>query len=433
MAKNKNNQAIWSTRIKKNASSLFQKVGNSIDIDRRLYKEDIQGSIAHVEMLFKQKIISFKIKNKIIYGLTKIDKEIAKNKFEFNKKYEDIHMNIEKRLFQIIGEEAGYVHTARSRNDQVLVSIQLYLIDELNNIKTEVKSLFDLLIKLANKNKDIIMPGYTHMKAAMPSSFGLWFSAYAETLIDDIISLNSSIEIVNQNTLGSAAGYGTSFNIDRDFTTKDLNFKTLKYNSLACQISRNKIEKNTFDAIGNIAFTLSKISMDICLYSGDEFQFISFPENITTGSSIMPHKKNPDVFEIIRGKCNSIQNLSNSVNLSSTNLPSGYHRDFQLNKGKIINAVNDIKECIQILSYCLSMISVNKKILQKSNYENIFSVELINEMVLKGMPFRDAYLELKSKLKSGEIKFPKTVNHSHIGSIGNLALDKIVLKMKDYY
>ena len=215
--------------------------------------------------------------------------------------------------------------------------------------------------------------------------------------------------------------------------TKDLNFKTLKYNSLACQISRNKIEKNTFDAIGNIAFTLSKISMDICLYSGDEFQFISFPENITTGSSIMPHKKNPDVFEIIRGKCNSIQNLSNSVNLSSTNLPSGYHRDFQLNKGKIINAVNDIKECIQILSYCLSMISVNKKILQKSNYENIFSVELINEMVLKGMPFRDAYLELKSKLKSGEIKFPKTVNHSHIGSIGNLALDKIVLKMKDYY
>ena len=277
------------------------------------------------------------------------------------------------------------------------------------------------------------MPGYTHMKAAMPSSFGLWFSAYAETLIDDIISLNSTIKIVNQNTLGSAAGYGTSFNIDRDFTTKDLNFKTLKYNSLACQISRNKIEKNTFDAIGNIAFTLSKISMDICLYLGDEFQFISFPENITTGSSIMPHKKNPDVFEIIRGKCNSIQNLSNSANLSSTNLPSGYHRDFQLNKGKIINAVNDIKECIQILSYCLSKISVNKKILEKSNYENIFSVELINEMVLKGMPFRDAYLELKSKLKSGEIKFPKTVNHSHIGSIGNLALDKIVLKMKDNY
>ena len=352
---------------------------------------------------------------------------------KIEKEFEDMHSKIEYTLISRLGDIGKKIHTARSRNDQVLVSIQLYLIDELNNIKTEVKSLFDLLINLANKNKDIIMPGYTHMKAAMPSSFGLWFSAYAETLIDDIISLNSSIEIVNQNTLGSAAGYGTSFNIDRDFTTKDLNFKTLKYNSLACQISRNKIEKNTFDAIGNIAFTLSKISMDICLYSGDEFQFISFPENITTGSSIMPHKKNPDVFEIIRGKCNSIQNLSNSVNLSSTNLPSGYHRDFQLNKGKIINAVNDIKECIQILSYCLSMISVNKKILQKSNYENIFSVELINEMVLKGMPFRDAYLELKSKLKSGEIKFPKTVKHSHIGSIGNLALDKIVLKMEDKY
>ena len=384
-------------------------------------------------MLYKSNLLSEIECDRIINILNEMLIEAESGELKIEKEFEDMHSKIEYTLISRLGDIGKKIHTARSRNDQVLVSIQLYLIDELNNIKTEVKSLFDLLIKLANKNKDIIMPGYTHMKAAMPSSFGLWFSAYAETLIDDIISLNSSIEIVNQNTLGSAAGYGTSFNIDRDFTTKDLNFKTLKYNSLACQISRNKIEKNTFDAIGNIAFTLSKISMDICLYSGDEFQFISFPENITTGSSIMPHKKNPDVFEIIRGKCNSIQNLSNSVNLSSTNLPSGYHRDFQLNKGKIINAVNDIKECIQILSYCLSMISVNKKILQKSNYENIFSVELINEMVLKGMPFRDAYLELKSKLKSGEIKFPKTVNHSHIGSIGNLALDKIVLKMKDYY
>ena len=424
---------LWDKNNSANEKIIEFTVGDDRLNDLYLIKYDLKASISHAKMLYKTNLLSEIECDRIINILNEMLFEAESGELKIEKEFEDMHSKIEYTLISRLGDIGKKIHTARSRNDQVLVSIQLYLIDELNNIKTEVKSLFDLLINLAKKNEKIIMPGYTHMKAAMPSSFGLWFSAYAETLIDDIISLNSTIKIVNQNTLGSAAGYGTSFNIDRDFTTKDLNFKTLKYNSLACQISRNKIEKNTFDAIGNIAFTLSKISMDICLYLGDEFQFISFPENITTGSSIMPHKKNPDVFEIIRGKCNSIQNLSNSVNLSSTNLPSGYHRDFQLNKGKIINAVNDIKECIQILSYCLSKISVNKKILEKSNYENIFSVELINEMVLKGMPFRDAYLELKSKLKSGEIKFPKTVNHSHIGSIGNLALDKIVLKMKDNY
>ena len=424
---------LWDKNNSANEKIIEFTVGDDRLNDLYLIKYDLKASISHAKMLYKTNLLSEIECDRIINILNEMLIEAESGELKIEKEFEDMHSKIEYTLISRLGDIGKKIHTARSRNDQVLVSIQLYLIDELNNIKTEVKSLFDLLINLAKKNKKIIMPGYTHMKAAMPSSFGLWFSAYAETLIDDIISLNSTIKIVNQNTLGSAAGYGTSFNIDRDFTTKDLNFKTLKYNSLACQISRNKIEKNTFDAIGNIAFTLSKISMDICLYSGDEFQFISFPENITTGSSIMPHKKNPDVFEIIRGKCNSIQNLSNSAYLSSTNLPSGYHRDFQLNKGKIINAVNDIKECIQILSYCLSKISVNKKILENLNYENIFSVELINEMVLKGMPFRDAYLELKSKLKSGEIKFPKTVNHSHIGSIGNLALDKIVLKMKDNY
>ena len=424
---------LWDKNNSANEKIIEFTVGDDRLNDLYLIKYDLKASISHAKMLYKTNLLSEIECDRIINILNEMLFEAESGELKIEKEFEDMHSKIEYTLISRLGDIGKKIHIARSRNDQVLVSIQLYLIDELNNIKTEVKSLFDLLINLAKKNEKIIMPGYTHMKAAMPSSFGLWFSAYAETLIDDIISLNSTIKIVNQNTLGSAAGYGTSFNIDRDFTTKDLNFKTLKYNSLACQISRNKIEKNTFDAIGNIAFTLSKISMDICLYLGDEFQFISFPENITTGSSIMPHKKNPDVFEIIRGKCNSIQNLSNSANLSSTNLPSGYHRDFQLNKGKIINAVNDIKECIQILSYCLSKISVNKKILEKSNYENIFSVELINEMVLKGMPFRDAYLELKSKLKSGEIKFPKTVNHSHIGSIGNLALDKIVLKMKDNY
>ena len=424
---------LWDNKNSTNQKIIEFTVGNDRSYDLHLIKYDIKASISHAKMLYKSNLLTEIECNKILVILKKMLDEANAGKLKIENEFEDMHSKIEFLLIKKLGDTGKKIHTARSRNDQVLVSIQLYLINELTQIKKEVKSLFDLLIILAKKNKDAIMPGYTHMKAAMPSSFGLWFSAFAEILIDDIISLNSTIKIVNQNTLGSAAGYGTSFNIDRDFTTKDLNFLTLKYNSLACQISRNKIEKNTFDTLGNIAFTLSKISMDICLYSGDEFQFISFPDDITTGSSIMPHKKNPDVFEIIRGKCNNIQNLSNSVSLSSTNLPSGYHRDFQLNKGKIIDAVIEIKECIKILSYCLSKIKVNKKILEKSNYENIFSVELINEMVMQGIPFRDAYLKLKNKLSEGKIKVPKKVKYSHIGSIGNLALDKIKLKMKENY
>ena len=424
---------LWDNKNSTNQKIIEFTVGNDRSYDLHLIKYDIKASISHAKMLYKSNLLTEIECNKILDILKKMLDEANAGKLKIENEFEDMHSKIEYLLIKKLGDTGKKIHTARSRNDQVLVSIQLYLINELTQIKKEVKSLFDLLIILAKKNKDAIMPGYTHMKAAMPSSFGLWFSAFAEILIDDIISLNSTIKIVNQNTLGSAAGYGTSFNIDRNFTTKDLNFLTLKYNSLACQISRNKIEKNTFDTLGNIAFTLSKISMDICLYSGDEFQFISFPDDITTGSSIMPHKKNPDVFEIIRGKCNNIQNLSNSISLSSTNLPSGYHRDFQLNKGKIIDAVIEIKECIKILSYCLSKIKVNKKILEKSNYENIFSVELINEMVMQGIPFRDAYLKLKNKLSEGKIKVSKKVNYSHIGSIGNLALDKIKLKMKENY
>ncbi|CAI8349169.1 MAG: Argininosuccinate lyase [Flavobacteriales bacterium] len=424
---------LWDNKNSTNQKIIEFTVGNDRSYDLHLIKYDIKASITHAKMLYKSNLLTEIECNKILDILKKMLDEANAGKLKIENEFEDMHSKIEYLLIKKLGDTGKKIHTARSRNDQVLVSIQLYLINELTQIKKEVKSLFDLLIILAKKNKDAIMPGYTHMKAAMPSSFGLWFSAFAEILIDDIISLNSTIKIVNQNTLGSAAGYGTSFNIDRNFTTKDLNFLTLKYNSLACQISRNKIEKNTFDTLGNIAFTLSKISMDICLYSGDEFQFISFPDDITTGSSIMPHKKNPDVFEIIRGKCNNIQNLSNSISLSSTNLPSGYHRDFQLNKGKIIDAVIEIKECIKILSYCLSKIKVNKKILEKSNYENIFSVELINEMVMQGIPFRDAYLKLKNKLSEGKIKVSKKVNYSHIGSIGNLALDKIKLKMKENY
>ena len=424
---------LWEKNNSSNDKIIDFTVGNDRHNDLYLIKYDIQASISHAKMLTKQSIISRVESKQIIDKLIKIKEEVTLGKFKIENNFEDMHSKLEHVLIKELGDIGKKIHTARSRNDQVLVSIQLYLKDELIIIKKQIRSLFNLLIKLSKKNKDVIMPGYTHMKAAMPSSFGLWFSAYAEILIDDIISLNNAIQIVDQNTLGSAAGYGTSFKIDRKFTTNDLNFSNIKYNSLACQISRNKIEKNTFDAIGNLAFTLSKISMDICLYLSDEFNFIKFPDEITTGSSIMPHKKNPDVFETIRAKCNNIQNFSNSISLISVNLPSGYHRDFQINKGKLIRAINDIKECIEILSYCLGKIKVNKSIMDNKKYDNIYSVELISKWVEEGLPFRDAYLKLKKEMKSGPKNLPKDINHKHLGSIGNLALDKIKLKMKKYF
>ena len=424
---------LWEKNNSSNDKIIDFTVGNDRQNDLYLIKYDIQASISHAKMLSKQSIISKNESKKIIDKLKKIEDEVSLGKFKIENKFEDMHSKLEYFLIKELGDIGKKIHTARSRNDQVLVSIQLYLKDELTELKKQIRSLFNQLINLSKKNKDVIMPGYTHMKAAMPSSFGLWFSAYAEILIDDIISLNNAIQIVDQNTLGSAAGYGSSFKIDRDFTTSDLNFSDIKYNSLACQISRNKIEKNTFDALGNLAFTLSKISMDICLYLSDEFNFITFPDEITTGSSIMPHKKNPDVFETIRAKCNNIQNFSNSTSLISVNLPSGYHRDFQLNKGKLITSINDIKECIEILSYCLGKIKVNKRIMDNKIYNNIFSVELISKWVEEGIPFRDAYLKLKKEMNSGHKNLPEDINYEHLGSIGNLALDKIKLKMKKYF
>ena len=425
---------LWEEKDKKRNEIIDQfTVGKDRYYDTLLAKYDCKASIAHSKMLAKVNILSKNESDKLNKVLNEIIGEIKKGEFKIEDEFEDMHSKIEFVLIQKLGDLGKKIHTARSRNDQVLVAIQLFVKDELNSIKKEIHSLFNILIKLSEKYKSFIIPGYTHMQLAMPSSFGLWFSAYAETLIDDVISINNTLSIVDQNPLGSAAGYGTSFPIDRKSTTKSLNFSELKYNSLAAQISRGKIEKQTLSAISSISSTLSKFCMDICLYMGQDFNFISFPENLTTGSSIMPHKKNPDIFELIRGKCNIIQSLPNQINLLTTNLPSGYHREMQLTKAPLIESINEIKSCLKIFNHSIKKIIINKNIIDNPKYDYLFTVDSLNKWVMQGIPFRDAYKKMKLEIKNKNYIPNKKLKHTHIGSIGNLNLNDIKMKMKKYY
>ena len=425
---------LWEEKDKKRNEIIDQfTVGKDRYYDTLLAKYDCKASIAHSKMLAKVNILSKNESDKLNKVLYEIIDEIKKGEFEIEDEFEDMHSKIEFVLIQKLGDLGKKIHTARSRNDQVLVAIQLFVKDELNSIKKEIHSLFNILIKLSEKYKSFIIPGYTHMQLAMPSSFGLWFSAYAETLIDDIISINNALSIVDQNPLGSAAGYGTSFPIDRKSTTKSLNFSELKYNSLAAQISRGKIEKQTLSAISSLSSTVSKFCMDICLYMGQDFNFISFPDDLTTGSSIMPHKKNPDIFELIRGKCNIIQSLPNQINLLTTNLPSGYHREMQLTKGPLIESINEIKSCLKIFNHSIKKIIINKNIIDNPKYDYLFTVDSLNKWVMKGIPFRDAYKKMKLEIKNKNYIPNKKLKHTHVGSIGNLNLNDIKMKMKKYY
>ncbi|MEC7619638.1 MAG: argininosuccinate lyase, partial [Bacteroidota bacterium] len=350
--------------------------------------------------------------------------------FVIEAEFEDMHSKIEYVLTQKLGDLGKKIHTARSRNDQVLVALHLYLKAEIETIKKLTHSFFKLLMDLADHHKDKLLPGYTHFQVAMPSSFGLWFSAYAESLIDDVTLLNGAHQIVDQNPLGSAAGFGSSFPIYREATTESLGFADLKYNVIAAQMSRGKAEKTTATAIASLASTLSKMTMDICLYMGQEHNFISFPEEFTTGSSIMPHKKNPDVFELIRGKCNLLQGLPNQLTLLMANLPSGYHREMQLAKGPIVEAIIELKSCLELFTYSLKEINVKENILDDPKYQYVFSVDTLNEWVNEGMTFRDAYKKMAEAIAVEEYAPKKTLDHTHLGSIGNLALKEIDLKMK---
>jgi len=403
-------------------------VGNDRVLDLILAKYDVMGNLAHAQMLHKIGLLSADELTAIKAELEAITIKINDGTFTIESNFEDVHSKIEFLLTEKLGDTGKKIHTARSRNDQVLVDIHLFVKDALKEIMDETDGLFDSLITLANRYQAVLLPGYTHLQIAMPSSFGLWFSAYAETLIDDLYFVKAAFKMADQNPLGSAAGYGSSFPIDRDFTTKALNFSTLKYNSVAAQMSRGKLEKGVAFALSAVASTLSKMSMDICLYMNQNFAFISFPDELTTGSSIMPHKKNPDVFELIRAKCNKLQALPYEFTLITNNLPSGYHRDLQLLKEGLIPAFSTLKSCLEMLSYSLKNIKVNTAILEDEKYNNLFSVETVNKLVQSGVPFRDAYKMVGKEVAKGQFKPDKTVCHTHIGSIGNLCLQAIVEK-----
>ena len=404
-------------------------VGNDRELDLVLAKYDVIGSLAHAKMLHKIGLLSKEEIDAVENELSLIAEHIEKGDFTIEDSFEDVHSKIEFLLTEKLGDTGKKIHTARSRNDQVLVDVNLYVRDELKEIKNMTLDFFDLLMKLSEEHKKNLLPGYTHLQVAMPSSFGLWFSAYAESLIDDIHLLNAAYKITDQNPLGSAAGYGSSFPIDRMSTTADMGFSELKINSVAAQMSRGKTEKSVAFAMSSVAGTLSKFAMDICLYMSQNFGFVSFPDELTTGSSIMPHKKNPDVFELIRGKCNKIQALPYELTLITNNLPSGYHRDLQLLKEGLMPAIQSLKACLEMFIFSLESIQVNKNILDNSIYDYLFTVEEVNQLVQNGVPFRDAYKIVGEKVEKGEFKPDKKVAHSHIGSVGNLALEKIQAKM----
>ena len=406
-------------------------VGNDRELDLILAKYDVIGNLAHAKMLHKIGLLTAEEISNLEVALKAILKTIDAGEFTIEDSFEDVHSKVEFLLTEKLGDTGKKIHTARSRNDQVLVDVHLYLKDALTEINGEVDELFDLLISLAEQYKDVLLPGYTHLQVAMPSSFGMWFSAYAETLIDDIYFLKAAYKVADQNPLGSAAGYGSSFPIDRDETTKLLNFETLKYNSVAAQMGRGKLEKSVSFAISSVASTLSKMSMDICLYMSQNFNFISFPDELTTGSSIMPHKKNPDVFELIRGKCNKLQALPYEFTLITNNLPSGYHRDLQLLKEGLIPSFSTLKACLEMLTYSLKNIRVRTNIVEEEKYLYLFSVEEVNKLVQSGMPFRDAYKIVGKNIEDGTFNPDKKVVHTHKGSVGNLCLDEIVKKKNE--
>ncbi|MDG1195952.1 MAG: argininosuccinate lyase [Polaribacter sp.] len=403
-------------------------VGNDREIDIHIAKYDVQASLAHTIMLESIGIITADELSDLKRGLQELASDIENGTFVIEPSFEDVHSKIEWELTNKLGDVGKKIHTARSRNDQVLVSLQLYYKENLAIINDKTKTLFDTLIGLAEIHKESLLPGYTHLQVAMPSSFGLWFSAYAELLIDDVYMLNAVSKIVDQNPLGSAAGYGSSFPIDRELTTKELDFATLKYNVVAAQLSRGKSERSIASALGGLCNTMSRFAMDVCLYMSQNFNFISFPDALTTGSSIMPHKKNPDVFELIRGKCNKIQALHTEMVMITNNLPSGYHRDFQLLKENIISAFEDVKDILDILNYAIQQVIVKDIDLNDEKYQYLFTVDSINNLVVGGMSFREAYQKIGGQVQEGTYKPDLGKQHSHVGSIHNLSLDKIAAK-----
>ncbi len=400
-------------------------IGKDQEMDMFLAQFDVLGSLAHIKMLQSINLLTKEELDLLSAELKNIYKRIQQDDFKVEEGVEDIHSQVEMELTKKLGDVGKKIHSGRSRNDQVLVDIKLYLRHELEILVNEINGLFDLLIEQSNKHKDQLLPGYTHLQLAMPSSFGLWFGAYAESLVDDMIMLEGAFKVVNKNPLGSAAGYGSSFPLNRTMTTKLLGFDNLNYNVVYAQMGRGKTERIVASAMANVAATLAKLSMDACLFLNQNFGFVTFPDELTTGSSIMPHKKNPDVFELVRARCNQLMALPNDVLMLTANLPSGYHRDLQLIKEMLFPAFQNLRNCISMISLMLSNVKVKENILTDDKYKFLFSVEEVNKLVLSGMPFRDAYKKVGLDIENGKYDPAKSVNHTHEGSIGNLCNEEI--------
>ena len=405
-------------------------VGKDREFDLLLAPFDVLGSIAHVTMLESVGLLTRKERELLVKELQNIYHDIHHSPFTIHPDVEDIHSQVELLLTERLGDIGKKIHSARSRNDQVLVDVKLFLRNELEELVKTIQPLFELLQSQSEKYKNDLLPGYTHLQLAMPSSFGLWFGAYAESLVDDTITLKAAYDVVNKNPLGSAAGYGSSFPINRKLTTELLGFEDLNYNVVYAQMGRGKAERIVAQSLANVADTLAKLSMDACLYLNQNFGFISFPVELTTGSSIMPHKKNPDVFELIRSHCNRIKALPNEIMLMTTNLPSGYHRDLQLLKEHLFPAFKTLKDCIEMAGLMLSNIEVKKDILADEKYKYIFSVEEVNKLVNEGTPFRDAYKKIGLDIESGKFTYNTSVQHTHEGSVGNLCTEEIKGQME---
>jgi len=424
---------LWSKGTDVNKAIEKFTVGRDRELDMLLAKYDVIGSLAHIAMLQKVGLISSEDLDQLKKELIAIHAKIEKGNFTINDGIEDVHSQVEFMLTEKLGDVGKKIHSARSRNDQVLLDIKLFSRAKTKEIVESVQILFDKLISQSEKYKSILLPGYTHLQVAMPSSFGLWFGAYAESLTDDLQIFQAAFKLINQNPLGSAAGYGSSFPIDRQMTTDLLGFDQLNYNVVYAQMGRGKVERNVAFAMGNIASTISKMAYDLCLFMSQNFGFISLPDEFTTGSSIMPHKKNPDVFELLRAKCNKIQALANEITLLSNNLPSGYFRDMQIIKESYLESFDYILDCITVMAFIIDKLKVNEEILESDSYKYIFSVEEVNKEVQNGLPFRDAYKKVGKLINEGDFNPDKKVEHTHQGSIGNLCNKEINNKFKKIY
>jgi len=422
---------IWQKNINVNQFVESFTVGKDRELDLQMAKFDVLGSLAHTQMLETINLLTTDELKTVQQELKNIYAEIEAGNFTIEDSVEDVHSQVEWLLTQRIGEAGKKIHSGRSRNDQVLVDLKLFFRACIEDMVNQTSTLFNQLIELSNTHKDKLMPGYTHLQIAMPSSFGLWFGAYAESLADDMELMLAAWKITNKNPLGSAAGYGSSFPLNRTLTTNLLGFESLNYNVVYAQMGRGKTERILAQAMSAVAATLAKMAMDVCLFINQNFGFISFPAELTTGSSIMPHKKNPDVFELIRSRCNKIQALPNEIAMMITNLPSGYHRDLQLLKENLFPAITSLNECLEIATFMFQNITIKDDILKDKKYDYLFSVEVVNDLALQGVPFREAYKIVGEQIENGTFAPSSQIHHTHEGSIGNLCNEQISAAMQD--